>query len=50
MKIPKIDMEELKKFKEENFKDRLKFIEKYSKWMKKNSNKKWSSAQKKIID
>ena len=50
MKIPKIDLEELKKFKEQNFKERMEFIDKYADWIKKNSNKKWSSEQKNIID
>jgi len=50
MKTPKIDLEELKKFKEQNFKERMEFIDKYADWIKKNSNKKWSSEQKNIID
>jgi len=50
MKTPKIDLEELKKFKEQNFKERLEFIDKYVEWVKKNSNKKWSSSQKNMID
>lgn len=49
MKLPKIDLEELKKLKEDNFKDRLDFIDKYTEWLKKSSNKKWSSEQKNII-
>jgi hypothetical protein len=49
MKFPKIDLEELKKLKEDNFKDRLEFIDKYTEWLKKSSNKKWSSEQKNII-
>jgi len=31
MKTPRIDLKELKKFKKENFKERLEFIDKYSK-------------------
>lgn len=49
MKLPKIDLKELEKFKKENFKERLIFIEQYADWQKKNSNKKWSSGQKKLI-
>ena len=49
MKLPKIDLKELKKQKEENFKDRLRFIERYAEWLKKKPNKKWSSEQEKII-
>jgi len=49
MKLPDIDLKELKKKKEQNFKDRLEFIDKYVDWMKKNSNKKWSKAQKTLI-
>ena len=41
---------ELKKFKEQNFKERMEFIDKYAEWVKKNSNKKWGSEQKNIID
>lgn len=48
MKTPDIDLEELKKLKEKNFKERLEFIDKYAKWMKKTS--KWSSQQKEIIN
>jgi len=50
MKTPNIDLEELKKLKEDNFKERLEFIDKYVEWLKKTSNKKWSSEQKRIID
>jgi hypothetical protein len=50
MKTPKIDLEELKRIKKENFKERLEFIDKYAKWLKKTSNKKWSSEQKDLID
>jgi len=49
MKLPKIDLKELKKIKEENFKERLKFIDKYSEWVKKNQDKKWSSQQRDIL-
>jgi len=49
MKLPKIDLEELKKQKEENFKQRLEFIDKYVEWIKKTPNRVWSSQQKKII-
>jgi hypothetical protein len=48
--VPEIDLEELKKFKEKNFQDRLKFIEWYSNEVKKKSNKVWSSEQKELID
>lgn len=50
MKLPEIDLEELKKDKEKNFQDRLKFIDMYVKWLKKTPNKKWSSQQKEIIN
>ncbi len=50
MKTPKIDLKELKKIKKENFEDRLKFIDLYSDWMKKNPNKKWSSEHNSLID
>jgi len=50
MKLPDIDLEEFEKMKEENRKERLKFIDQYVKWLKKTPNKVWSSQQKKIID
>lgn len=49
MKTPKIDLKELEKIKKENFKERLKFIDLYTKWLKKASNKEWSSQQKHLI-
>lgn len=50
MRMPKINLEEMEKFKEQNFKERLEFIDKYAEWAKKQPNKKWSSEQKRIID
>jgi hypothetical protein len=50
MKVPKIDLEELRKLKEDNFKDRLKFIDEYVKWLKKSPNKQRGSEQKEIIE
>ena len=50
MKTPHIDLKELDKLKEDNFKQRLAFIEKYVEWLKKTPNKQWSSQQKKIIE
>lgn len=50
MRLPRINLKELEKLKEENFRERLEFIEKYVEWMKKSSNKTWSSQQKDLID
>lgn len=50
MKLPDIDLEELKKRKEANFKERLEFIAKYAKWVLQTPNKVWSEQQKDIID
>ena len=50
MKIPRIDLKELEKLKEDNFRDRLEFIDRYTEWLKKTKNRKWSSEQKRIID
>ncbi|MBU1201913.1 MAG: hypothetical protein KJ583_01285 [Nanoarchaeota archaeon] len=50
MKTPEINLEELKKIKEENFKERMEFIKKYADWQKKTSNKKWSTQQGKVIN
>ena len=49
MKFPKIDLKEIEKIKEENFRDRLKFIDMYVEWLKKTPNKKWSSQQREIV-
>jgi hypothetical protein len=50
MKFPDVDLKELEKLKQKNIEARLKFIEKYAEWLKKRSDKEWSSEQKKIID
>ena len=50
MKLPNVDLGEIKKQKEQNFKNRLEFVKFYSEWIKKTSNKKWSSIQKEFID
>lgn len=49
MKLPDIDLEELEKSIEQNRKERIEFIHKYTEWLKKTPNKKWSSQQKDII-
>ena len=49
-KLPRVDLKELKKFKEENFKERLEFIDMYVEWLKKTPNKEWSKQQKELID
>lgn len=49
MKLPKIDLKELERLKEENFRQRLEFIDMYSKWLGRVSNKKWSSQQKNVV-
>ena len=50
MKTPAIDLKELEKLREENFKDRLLFIDRYTEWLKKTKNNEWSIEQKRIID
>ncbi len=50
MRTPKINLKELERFKEKNFRERLEFIDTYVEWMKKTSNKTWSSQQKDLID
>lgn len=49
-KLPDINLKELDKFKERNFRERLEFIDSYVEWMKKTGNIKWSSAQKSIVN
>lgn len=39
MKAPDIDLEELKRMKEENFRQRLEFIDMYADWLKKSEEK-----------
>lgn len=39
MKAPKIDLKELKKMKEDNFKEHLEFIDMYTKWLKRQAAK-----------
>jgi len=39
MNTPKINLKELEKFKKDNFRERLEFIDKYVEWLKKKSNK-----------
>ena len=49
MNTPPINLKELKKLKEKNFQERLEFIDRYVKWLKKTPNRKWSSQQKDLI-
>ncbi|KHO54209.1 MAG: hypothetical protein QT10_C0018G0005 [archaeon GW2011_AR19] len=50
VKIPNIDLKELEEQKKINLKERLEFIKLYAEWIKKKSNKEWSSQQAKIVD
>jgi hypothetical protein len=50
MDLPEIDLDQLEKLKEKNFKERLEFQDRYIEWLKKKSNSEWSSAQKSIIN
>ena len=49
MELPEIDLEELKRQKERNFRQRLEFIEFYANWVKSKSNEEWSEQQKRLI-
>ncbi len=50
MKLPKIDLKELRKSIRQNSKERLEFVRFYANWVKNQSgNKKWSSQQKKLF-
>ncbi|MBI3623909.1 hypothetical protein HY212_07570 [Candidatus Pacearchaeota archaeon] len=46
----KVDLNELKKFKEENARERLKFIDWWVEYMKKQEDKEWSKHQNSVID
>ena len=50
MELPEINLEELQKKKEMNFKSRLEFIDFYVEWLKKTDNKTWSKQHKELID
>lgn len=50
LKLTDKDREEMKKRKEKNFQERLKFIDQYVEWLKKTPNKVWAKQQKKLID
>jgi len=49
MKLPVIDLKELEKERKRNFKERLEMIDLYAEWIKKNTNKKWSKEQAKML-
>ncbi len=50
MKLPKINLKEIEKAKEENFRERLEFVDRYVDWMKSTNNITWSSAQKSLVN
>ena len=45
----KYSKEELQEYKSQNFKERLKFIDDYTNWLKKTPNKEWSKQQNKLL-
>ena len=45
-----VNLEELKKFKAQNAKERLEFIEFWANYVKTHSDKEWSKQQKVLID
>jgi hypothetical protein len=49
-KLPEINLKELERMKEENFRERLEFLDRYADWVKKTDNATWSSAQKAVVD
>ena len=50
MKLPEINLKELERIKEKNFRERLEFQDRYVNWMEKTNNVKWSSAQRAIVN
>ena len=44
-----VDLEQLKKQKEQNFKERLEFIDFYAAWVRRTPNNEWSRQQKELI-
>ena len=49
-KLPKINLKELERIKEENFRERLEFLDRYAQWVKSTNNAKWSSAHKALVN
>jgi ParB-like chromosome segregation protein Spo0J len=49
LKLDKKDLEEIDEDIKRNRKDRMRFIDQYTEWLKKTPNKKWSKQQNKII-
>jgi hypothetical protein len=49
-KLPEIDLKELDRFKEKNFRERLEFQDMYIEWLKKTGNARWSTEQKSLIN
>jgi hypothetical protein len=47
---PKISLKELRKEKRRNHRSNLEFIKFYADYIKKKSNKEWSSEQKRFVD
>ncbi len=46
----KVDLKELKKFKSQNAKERLEFIDLWVEYIKKHKDEEWSEQQKTLID
>jgi len=46
----KVDLDEMKRFKEQNARERLEFIKYWVNYIKTHSDKEWSSQQKVLID
>ena len=46
----KVDLEEMKRFKEQNSKERLEFIDFWVNYIKTHSDKEWSEQQNVLID
>lgn len=50
MNMYRFDKKEFKKWKKQNFEERLKFIDLWCEYMKKTSNKEWSRQQAVLIN
>jgi len=46
----KVDLDELKKFKAQNAKERIEFIKYWAKYMREHSDQEWSKQQNVVID
>jgi len=50
LKLTKQDHQDIEEDIKRNKEDRMRYIDEYTEWLRKTSNKKWSKQQNKLID